>query len=484
LARNGKSRSLLRREQRVRIGADTRTFAMGESMLTEYSRKYTAVMTAQDATVRLPELTCIEAAYRRVRAQTLALISGLTPEDCTVQSMTEASPIKWHLAHVTWFFETLVLEPWLPVLDKPFEPFRAEFRVLFNSYYNGIGPFHARPQRGVLSRPSLHEVCEYRAAIDEQMLQLMAALARSPVPADLLALIELGVNHEQQHQELILADIKHHFSCNPLHPVFRQRPPAAPAAPPGPMRFAAFPGGRAEIGHRGLAFAFDNETPQHRVWLEPYEIACRLVSNAEYLDFVEDGGYQRADLWLSDGWDLVQRERWSAPLYWRDDRTVFTLAGLEALDLREPVCHVSYFEADAYARWAGARLPSESEWECAARLTQGADGSATSGAREGNFLETGLFRPRAEASGRHAPNAVAQLFGDAWEWTQSAYLPYPGFKPARGATGEYNGKFMINQMVLRGGSCATPADHVRPSYRNFFHPYARWQFSGIRLARS
>jgi len=417
-----------------------------------------------------------------VRAQTMGLVSGLTAEDCMVQSMDDASPVKWHLAHVTWFFETLVLEPWLPVLGATFTPFRPQFRVLFNSYYHGVGALHPRPYRDVLSRPSLQEVYEYRAAIDAQMHRLMATLTGAPAPADLLALIELGINHEQQHQELILTDIKHHFSRNPLLPVFRERPAQSPVGLPAPMRFIALPGGHDEIGHRGQTFAFDNETPPHRVWLEPYEMSSRLVSNAEYRDFIEDGGYRRAELWLSDGWDRVQREGWSAPLYWSDDRTLFTLAGPRPLEPHDPVCHVSYFEADAYARWAGARLPSEGEWEVAARLTNGAQsGLDESASPAGNFMESGLLHPRAAATGQAG---LAQLFGDAWEWTQSAYLPYPGFKPQIGVAGEYNAKFMINQMVLRGGSCATPAGHVRPSYRNFFYPHARWQFSGIRLARS
>jgi ergothioneine biosynthesis protein EgtB len=427
----------------------------------------------------------LASAYRRVRRQTMELVGGLTPEDCMVQSMDEASPVKWHLAHVTWFFETMVLEPWLPALGARFEAFRPEFRMLFNSYYQGVGPAHPRPQRDVLSRPSLQDVLEYHAAIDGRMESLMGALAAgAAAPPELLALIELGVNHEQQHQELILTDIKHHFSRNPLQPAFRERPPSPPAGAAAPLRFVAFPGGRGELGHRGDAFAFDNETPPHRVWLEPYQIAGRLVSNAEYREFIDDGGYRRADLWLSDGWERVQREGWSAPLYWSDDRTIFTLAGPGPLDPDEPVCHVSYFEADAYARWAGARLPSEAEWELAARLAHGHDGAPGAPVPpQANHLESGWLHPRAVADAGAGPG-VAQLFGDAWEWTQSAYLPYPGFKPRTGAVGEYNGKFMINQMVLRGGSCATPAGHVRPSYRNFFHPHARWQFSGIRLARS
>jgi ergothioneine biosynthesis protein EgtB len=412
----------------------------------------------------------IEEHYLRVRGQTLALVDGLTAEDCMVQSMTEASPVKWHLAHVTWFFETLVLESWLPRMGKRFVPYRPEFRMLFNSYYIGIGAFHARPERGVLSRPSLEEVLNYRRAVDEQMLELLAA---GDGPPDLLRVVALGLNHEQQHQELILTDLKHHFSRNPLLPAYRAALPTATGAAATEMRFVGFPGGKAEIGHSGPGFAFDNECPRHGAWLEPFAIAARPISNGEYLRFVADGGYERPQLWLSDGWDAVTREQWRAPLYWRGDAQ-FTLAGERKIDDGEPVCHVSYYEADAYARWAGARLPSEAEWEHAAQVATPPTAPA------GNFLDSGRFHPVAAAG---QSGGIAQLFGDAWEWTQSAYLPYPGFRTSDGAASEYNGKFMVNQMVLRGGSCATPRDHIRASYRNFFHPWTRWQFSGIRLAR-
>jgi len=411
----------------------------------------------------------------------MALAAGLTAEDCMVQSMVEASPIKWHLAHVTWFFETLILEQWLPKLGRPFRAFCPAYRTLFNSYYVGIGAPHPRGERGVLSRPSLDEVRAYRAAIDEQMFALMQAAGPEP---ELTRLIALGANHEQQHQELILTDLKHHFSRNPLLPAYRDTHSCAAATAPMEQRFVAFAGGKDEIGHRGDFFAFDNECPRHGVWIEPFEMATRPVTNAEYLQFIEDGGYRRADLWLADGWDTVRRERWEAPLYWLPDGEVFTLAGKRPMDTAEPVCHVSYYEADAFARWAKARLPAEGEWEHVAQSQ--AEAASKPGAAPtacGNFLETGLFHPRAALGGQETADGLAQLFGDVWEWTQSAYLPYPGFQPPEGTVGEYNGKFMANQMVLRGGSCATPADHIRASYRNFFYPQARWQFSGIRLVR-
>jgi ergothioneine biosynthesis protein EgtB len=416
--------------------------------------------------------------YRRVRHQTTVLIEGLTAEDCMVQSMADASPVKWHLAHVTWFFETLVLEPWLPRLGRRFKAFQAAFRVLFNSYYVGIGDFHARPERGTLSRPSLEEVLHYRRAIDEQMHEL---LGTGDLPDEMLRTIELGIHHEQQHQELILTDLKHHFSRNPLLPAYRPAGLGAKAATAEDMRFVEFAGGRGESGHDGSDFAFDNERPRHGVWLEPFALASRLVSNGEYRRFIADGGYRRPELWLSDGWDAVGHERWTQPLYWFGD-TMFSLSGKREVDDAEPVCHVSYYEADAYARWAAARLPTEHEWEHAAQMI--AEERAEGGAA--NFLDSGIFHPVAAApseSGSRSGRRITQLFGDAWEWTRSAYLPYPGFRTSEGPASEYNGKFMINQMVLRGGSCATPASHIRPSYRNFFHPWARWQFSGIRLAR-
>ena len=409
-----------------------------------------------------PALEELVLAYDRVRAQTLALAAPLSAEDCALQSMPDASPVKWHLAHTSWFFETFVLEPGLP----RFAPFREEFRVLFNSYYVTVGERHPRPERGMLSRPALDEVLAYRASVDERM---RALVARHPERAARLAgTIELGVQHEQQHQELILTDVKHALSRNPLLPAYRAPRDRVPAGA-APLEWLALPGGLRRIGHEGSAFSFDNERPRHRVFVGAFEIAGRLATNAEYREFIDDGGYRRAELWLAEGWDAARAQGWQAPLYWQAHGggwREFTLEGLRALEPQEPVTHVSYYEADAYARWRGARLATEAEWETAAAPR----------ALEGNFLEDGALHP--------APaGARAQFYGDCWEWTSSSYAPYPGFRAPAGAVGEYNGKFMVNQYVLRGGSCATPRSHVRPSYRNFFPAAARWQFSGIRLAR-
>jgi ergothioneine biosynthesis protein EgtB len=403
--------------------------------------------------------------YREVRRTTDRLAEPLSPEDCTVQSMPDASPVKWHLAHTTWFFETFVLERGL----SDYRPYHPQFRVLFNSYYNRVGAQHPRPERGLLSRPSLDEVRAYRAAIDRRVLELFERSAVEPL-ADT---IELGLHHEQQHQELIVTDVKHMLSLNPLRPAYRDCPPA-PARDVPPLRWFHHPGGIAWIGHGGGSFSFDNERPRHRVLVDAFALASRLVTNGEYLEFVEDGAYARPELWLSDGWDAVRSQGWQAPLYWHGDRDawrVTTLSGLRDLRRDEPVCHVSFYEADAFARWSGARLPSEFEWEIFAAKTT----------PDGNFVESGWLHPTGlEAAASDAP---AQLFGDVWQWMQSPYAPYPGYRPPAGALGEYNAKFMCNQLVLRGGSCATPRSHVRATYRNFFPPQARWQFSGIRLAR-
>ena len=410
-------------------------------------------------------------AYRRTRAITVGLVDGLSAEDCLVQSMPDASPIKWHLAHLTWFFETFVLEP---ALGARFVPFDAAFRTLFNSYYVGAGARHPRTERGLISRPSLETVFAYRRAIDAQVERLLVDEALSP---ELCDRIELGLHHEHQHQELIVTDLKHHLWKNPSMPIYRRVPSKADFATTAPLHFVERPEGIAQIGAPGAGFAFDNERPRHRVWLAPFALASRLVTCGEYLDFISDGGYARPELWLSDGWDACVREAWQAPLYWQRDQdawTMFTLHGSAPLEADEPVSHVSYYEAEAYARWANARLPTEAEWECVA------ESAFPDAVAAGNFFDDQLFQPR---SANPAPaDRVQQLFGDVWEWTQSAYLPYPGFRTAAGAVGEYNGKFMINQMVLRGGSCATPRDQIRSSYRNFFPPQARWQFSGIRLA--
>jgi ergothioneine biosynthesis protein EgtB len=399
--------------------------------------------------------------YQPVRAATLALVAPLSAEDCAIQSMPDASPVKWHLAHTTWFFETFVLEPHA----AGYRTFDPAYRYLFNSYYNALGDRHPRPERGMLSRPSLAEVLAYRRHVDE------ALLVRNNLPPEL---IQLGLHHEQQHQELILTDLKHLLSRNPLKPAYQKQWPLTPIR--GRARtWIGFQGGLHEIGHSGAGFAFDNEAPRHRTWLDDFEIASHPVTHGEFLDFIEDRGYCRPELWLSAGWDLVQARGWQAPEYWRrrdGSWHTFTLHGEVPVDRNTPICHVSFYEAEAFARWAGARLPTEAEWEIAA---QGAP-------REGNFVESGALHPLALREDS-APGRLAQAFGDVWEWTRSDYGPYPGYRPAGGAVGEYNGKFMSGQYVLRGGSCATPAGHIRLSYRNFFAPEARWQFSGLRLAK-
>jgi ergothioneine biosynthesis protein EgtB len=405
--------------------------------------------------------------FAAVRAATRALAAPLSPEDCAIQSMPDASPVKWHLAHTTWFFETFVLER----IDPKRKPLHPSFRYLFNSYYNAIGDRHPRPQRGLLSRPSLAEVLEYRAAVEHDV---MDAMERGRLDPATEALVELGVQHEQQHQELILTDVKHMLSCNPMKPVYQKLWPLTQVA----LRRAgwvAFEAGLGEIGHGGNGFSFDNETPRHRVYHDAFELGTRPVTHGDFLAFIDDGGYRRPELWLSAGWDAVVQRGWEAPLYWQKVDgawQTFTLHGMAPIEDNTPVCHVSFYEADAFARWAGARLPTEAEWEIAARAV----------AVEGNFLESGALHPLAL---REAPaeGTLAQVFGDVWEWTRSDYAPYPGFAPAAGAVGEYNGKFMANQYVLRGGSCATPASHIRATYRNFFPADARWQFSGVRLAR-
>ena len=401
--------------------------------------------------------------YRQVRAGSTHLSSFLSAEDHGVQSMPDASPTKWHLAHTTWFFETVVL---LAHADG-YRPFSEDYFVLFNSYYESLGPRHPRPQRGVLTRPSLDEVKSYRAHVDEAMEKLLS----SDRAAETVSyLVTLGLHHEQQHQELILTDIKHAFSLNLILPALAKLEPRRKETG-APLAWREEAGGMAEIGHSGERFAFDNESPRHTVMLRPYRLASRPVTCGEYLAFMKDGGYSTPTLWLSEGWATVARESWNAPLYWieRDGSwRIFTLGGVRDLDPEEPVAHVSFFEAAAFAQWAGKRLPTEFEWEHAARNAP----------LRGNFLDTSVLHPRAAAPGE----GYTQLFGDVWEWTRSSYDPYPGFRAFDGALAEYNGKFMVGQLVLRGGSCATPVGHIRSSYRNFFPPAARWQFSGIRLA--
>ncbi|MEP7068276.1 MAG: ergothioneine biosynthesis protein EgtB [Usitatibacter sp.] len=407
------------------------------------------------------------ARFMAVRDATRALAAPLSAEDCAIQSMPDASPVKWHLAHTTWFFETFILARH----DPQRVAFHPAFRVLFNSYYNAVGEKHPRPQRGLLSRPSLDEVLAYRGAVEQEVVALLEASALAP---ELEALVDLGIQHEQQHEELILTDLKHMLSCNPLRPAYQKNWPLTPIQP-GESRWVRVGGGERRIGHPGGGFSFDNEMPRHSVWIHDFEIASHLVTHGNFVDFIEDGGYRRPELWLSAGWDAVATRGWEAPLYWERCGArwdTFTLRGMAPVERNTPVCHLSFYEADAFARWAGARLPTEAEWEVAA------EGAPI----EGNFLESGALHPLAL---REVPAEaeLAQLFGDVWEWTRSDYAPYPGFRPAAGAVGEYNGKFMCNQYVLRGGSCATPRSHIRASYRNFFPADARWQFSGVRLAR-
>ncbi len=415
------------------------------------------------ASVALPSPTApaapLASALSAVRAATIALVEPLSGEDMTAQSMPEASPTKWHLAHTTWFFETFVLA------ELGIPPYQPAYARLFNSYYNTVGPQHARPQRGLLTRPSLDEVLRYRLYVDDALAHALPELT-----PELQARVALGIQHEQQHQELILTDILHLLAQNPLQPAYRRPVPSdlslQSVRTPGSL-WREHPGGIVAIGaDDDSAFSFDNEGPRHRALLQPFALATRPVSNSEWLTFIADDGYTRPELWLSDGWDAVQRRGWTAPLYWSDDhRTRFTLRGPLPIDPAAPVCHVSFYEADAYARWAGHRLPSEQEWEAIAQTHE----------ITGNFVESCCLDP--------IPQRSANLFGDIWVWTASPYVAYPGFRPAAGALGEYNGKFMCNQIVLRGGSCATPRSHIRASYRNFFPPDARWQFSGVRLAR-
>jgi ergothioneine biosynthesis protein EgtB len=415
-----------------------------------------------DAGARAAELG---ARLREVRAATEALCAPLAIEDYGVQSMPDASPTKWHLAHSTWFFETFVLAQHAP----GYRPYRADWDYLFNSYYEAVGPRHPRPERGLLTRPTVAEVYAYRAAVDEQ---LAALLARGGASAELLDLIELGLHHEQQHQELILTDLQHALSLNPLQPVYRPQSAAPPdaAADAGAPAFEEHAGGLCTLGHQGAGFAFDNELPAHRTYVAPFALCTRPVTSGEFIEFIADGAYTRASLWLSDGWNAVRQHGWRAPLYWEQQAGAwfrFSLHGLIAVDPLAPVCHVSFYEADAFARWAGRRLPTEAEWELVARELP----------LDGQFIEHGALVPLARP-------AQQGLCGGAWTWTQSPYSPYPGFAPAHGALGEYNGKFMVNQLVLRGGSCFSPRSHLRTSYRNFFPAHARWQVTGIRLADS
>ncbi|HEX5038005.1 MAG TPA: ergothioneine biosynthesis protein EgtB [bacterium] len=418
------------------------------------------------------ERDAFRARFRNVRQRTVSLCSPLSTDDHGVQTMPDVSPPKWHLAHTTWFFDRFLLRDaengdYRPGFDRPL------FDRLFNSYYKGVGPHHPRHERGLITRPTLEEVHRYRREIDERVERFCLKSSSSAWEKG-RKMLELGLHHEQQHQELLLTDIKHILFSNPRRPIYLLRPGRAPQKPAPPLAWFDYPEGIQKIGHEGDGFSFDNERPRHRVFLEARSLASRLVTNGEYLEFIKDGGYASPKFWLSDGWDAVRANGWEAPLYWEKEGnvwTVTTLYGRRAADPGEPVAHVSYYEADAFARWAGARLPTEAEWETAA---------AGASPENGNFADANNFHP---SPARDDAGRPQQLFGDVWEWTASPYAAYPGFRPEEGAVSEYNGKFMCNQMVLRGGSCATPGGHVRASYRNFFPPHARWQFSGIRLAR-
>ena len=413
--------------------------------------------------------TSLIADYQKVRTFSMHLCETLEIEDYVIQSMPDVSPTKWHLAHTTWFFETFLLNATVSNYTSP----HPQYAYLFNSYYNSLGQRHCRPKRGLISRPTVKETYTYRAYVDQYILNLLETCTDRQLTA-LMPILTLGLHHEQQHQELMVTDIKHVLSCNPLHPIYRPIG-IVPCADPVPtLTWITFPEGIAWIGHVGDSFFYDNEEPRHREFIHPFQFASRLVTNGEYLQFIEAGGYANPLLWLSDGWRTVQQEGWEAPLYWeKQDGRWFsmTLSGFRAVNMAEPVCHVSYYEADAYARWSNARLPTEAEWEVAAKDLP----------IKGNFVERGYYHPIPVGSTQGT--IPTQMYGDVWEWTQSAYLPYTGYKPAAGAIGEYNGKFMCNQFVLRGGSCATSQTHIRPTYRNFFPPDARWQFMGIRLAR-
>ncbi|GAB2187992.1 ergothioneine biosynthesis protein EgtB [Roseibium sp. LAB1] len=418
-------------------------------------------MTLLDGRTRAAPVSAVTDLFDQVRAQTLALAAPLSPEDMGLQSMEDASPPKWHMAHTTWFFEEFILKPSLP----GYQPRDDRFAVLFNSYYVQAGPRHTRSRRGLLSRPSATDVLDYRSHVEDALREGLARQAFSLEEDQLEDLITLGCHHEMQHQELLVTDLLHAFSYSPLLPAYVEAKPT-PVSAVEDAEWVSYDGGLLEIGHEGAGFAYDCEGPRHKVWLEPYRLADRPVTNGEWIAFMEDGGYTTQTLWLMEGWAVREKNGWDSPLYWwqQDDQWwTFTLQGPRPVDLAAPVVHVSYHEADAFARWAGCRLPTEAEWEAAAEPTL----------IEGNFLESGAFQPVGRRPG---------LWGDVWQWTSSAFSPYPGFRPPDGAIGEYNGKFMVNQMVLRGGSCATPKEQMRASYRTFFYPHQRWQMLGLRLA--
>lgn len=411
----------------------------------------------------ISDVTLLER-FKLVRARSEALCAPLEIEDYCIQAMDNVSPPKWHLAHVTWFFEMFILVPYA----KQYRMLRDEYAHLFNSYYETAGTFFPRPQRGMLSRPTVEEVYAYRRHVDTALLELLTNVPEQHA-ADICQRFLLGIEHEIQHQELLLMDTRYNFFINPLRPAYHKvAPPIAESIPV--MSWQEFSGGIVEIGHNGDSFAYDNERPRHKTYVQDFRLGTRLITNADYLAFIDDGGYDRVDLWLSDAWRTLKEQGWQAPLYWFSegrDWMHFDLSGAHALRMNEPVSHLSYYEADAYARWAGKRLPTEAEWEHAASIQP----------ITGNFLDGGLYIPQSAHE-----TGLTQMYGDLWEWTSSAYLPYPGFYPLPGTLGEYNGKFMIDQMVLRGGCCITARDHMRASYRNFFRAADRWMFSGLRLA--
>lgn len=402
--------------------------------------------------------------YREIRKDSESICDPLQVEDYGVQTMADVSPPRWHLAHVTWFFETFLLKPYL----FDYQEFHPQFAYLFNSYYETVGSMHPRPQRGFLSRPTTEEIYRYRAYVDEHMQSLLQNIPESQLD-EINLRTQVGVHHEQQHQELLLTDIKYNFSINPLHPVYRDQLAVA-KIPAQDIQWTEHNGGMVSVGADSNNFCFDNETPRHDTFLQPFRMASRPVSNGEYLEFMDAGAYSQVDLWLSEGWKTIREQQWQAPLYWQkidNNWHYMTLAGLQPVDMPAPVCHVSFYEAHAYAQWAGKRLPTEFEWEAIA---------SSHDSHKGHFSDSGYYQPRTAIA-----TGMCQLFGDVWEWTQSSYSPYPGFVPLPGSLGEYNGKFMCSQMTLRGGSCVTAANHVRASYRNFFYPKDRWQYSGIRL---
>ena len=411
------------------------------------------------------EATALTAQYREVRRQSEQLCAPLEIEDYCIQAAAFASPPKWHLAHTAWFFETLLLKPYL----QGYQEHHPQFAILFNSYYDSIGEYHPRPERGLLSRPTVKSVCQYRAYIDDHMVRLLSDTGH-PHYHDIKLRTRLGLNHEQQHQELLLTDLKYNFAYSPLKPVYTDLPEPIQRESPS-LQWRSLKGGLQSIGYQGEAFCYDNETPRHKIHINDYRLASRPITNGEFMNFIDDGGYKNPELWLSDAWKMICQQRWVAPLYWQwmdGEWSYMTLAGMRQVDVHAPVSHISYFEASAYARWAGKRLPTEAEWELAAETV----------AIEGNFVENGYLQPGVTSQ----ETSLQQMFGDVWEWTQSPYVSYPGYKQEHGPLGEYNGKFMSGQIVLRGGSCATSKSHIRATYRNFFYPQERWQFSGFRLA--